>query len=123
MEDQANRYKALIGKTLIAGVVLAGILVGAGGIRYLLHFGADPVHYHVFRGVPDDLRTVHGILHKSEILSGRGIIQMGLILLIGLQLLRVGLTVWVFHVLRDPAFVAISLLILGVLGFSLFGYG
>ncbi len=121
MTDQATRLKTLIGKVLVTGVFMAGILVAVGGVRYLLHVGTAPVHYHAFRGVPNDLRTLHGVLHGAESLSGRSIIQMGLILLTALQLVRVGLTVWIFRVLRDPVFVLISLLILAVLAFSLFG--
>ena len=112
-----------IGMILIAGVTLTGVVVASGGLLYLLHHGAANVHYRVFRGEPTDLRTIQGVVRDALRQSGRGVIQLGLVILVAVQLIRVALTAWLFAVMRDRVYVSISLFILIVLSYSLFGQG
>jgi len=123
MDRSLERIEARIGMTLTAGVLLAGILVAFGGMLYLLHHAGQPVHYHIFRGEPSDLRTIGGVVHEATTLSGRGFIQLGLVALVAVQLVRVALTAWLFMVQRDRVYMWITLGILAVLAFSLFRKG
>jgi uncharacterized membrane protein len=121
--DEAERVKALIGKAVIVAVLAAASIVAGGGIMYLVHHGAAGVHYRVFAGEPTDLRTLRGVLADALHLSGRGVIQLGLIVLVGAQVVRVALTMWLFTVEKDRGFVAISAAVLAVLLFSLLSGG
>jgi len=123
MDLSTERIETRIGMTLTAGVLFAGLLVACGGMLYLLHHAGQPVHYHVFRGEPSDLRTIGGVVHEAMTLSGRGLIQLGLVVLVAVQLVRVALTAWLFRVQRDSVFVWIALGILAALAYSLFRKG
>lgn len=123
MDLSVERVETRIGMTLTAGVLLAGLLVACGGMLYLLHHAGQPVHYHIFRGEPGDLRTIGGVIHEALAVSGRGLIQLGLVVLVAVQLVRVALTAWLFIVQRDAVFACIALAILAVLAYSLFRKG
>jgi uncharacterized membrane protein len=121
--DEPERVKALIGKTVIVVVLAAASIVACGGVMYLVRHGAAGVHYGVFTGEPTDLRTLRGVLADVLHMTGRGVIQFGLVILVGAQVVRVALTMWLFAVKRDRAFVAISAAVLAVLLFSLLSGG
>ena len=123
MQKRLERLEGLIGKMLIIGVTVAGAIVASGGVLYLLRHGGEPVHYDVFTGEPTGLSTIIGVIANAFSLSGRAIIQLGLLVLVAVQLVRVVFTVWLFRVAHDRIFVYISLFVLAVLGYSLFGQG
>jgi uncharacterized membrane protein len=123
VRHDAQRAKALIGKAVVAAVLVAGLVVAGGGVMYLVSHGAAEVHYGVFRGEPSDLRTLRGVLADTLRLSGRGVIQLGLIVLVAAQIVRVALTMWLFVVEKDRVFVGVSALVLAVLLFSLLSGG
>ncbi len=110
-----------IGTLLRAGVILAAAVVLFGGVLYLTKYGAQARHYNVFRGEPTDLRSVGGILSDALSLRSRGLIQLGVLLLIGTPIARVLLSVVVFTAERDYRYVVITLIVLSVLVFSLLG--
>jgi hypothetical protein len=68
----------------------------AGGLAYLSRHGGEAPGYHVFRGEPADLRSLRGILQEAWSLRGRGIIQLGLLLLIATPVARVAFLVYAF---------------------------
>jgi uncharacterized membrane protein len=109
----------VIGGLLRAGVLAAAFLVTAGGALYLRAFGALPPHHGVFRGEPADLRTIGGIVRDALRGSSRGVIQAGLLLLIATPIARVLFSVWAFARERDGLYVAITLVVLATLLFSL----
>ena len=123
MPKRLERMERLIGSMLIIGVTISGAIVALGGALYLLHHGGEPVHYGVFTGEPTGLSTIVGVVTNALHLSGRAIIQLGLLVLVAIQLVRVVFTAWLFKVAHDRAFVYISLFVLAVLGYSLFGQG
>jgi hypothetical protein len=61
----------------------------AGGIHYLIQFGGATPDYKVFRGEPGGLRHPFEIIHEAIHLDARGIIQLGLLLLIATPVARV----------------------------------
>jgi len=115
------RLEIIIGTLLRTGVMLAAAVVMLGGIVYLAHHGHEPVAYSVFRGEPDALRSVGGIVYGALRLSGRAIIQLGLLILIATPVARVAFSAVGFAIERDYLYVAITLFVLAVLLYSLLG--
>ena len=118
-----RRMEKLIGVVLLAGVLASAAIVLFGGVVYMWRHGASPVHYRIFRGEPSDLRNLAGIWKDFEHGSGRGAIQFGLMLLVGVQLVRVALTGILFLLNRDKIFVVITFLVLAMLSYALFFAG
>jgi len=116
-----QRTERVIGELLRWGVALSAVVVVVGGAVYLVRHGMQPPSYGVFRGEPSDLRNVEGILGQVRTGRGRGIIQLGLLLLIATPVARVAFSVVAFALERDRLYVAITLIVLAVLTFSLAG--
>lgn len=113
----------LIGNVLRIGVIAAGVVVMVGAVLYLVRHGAEMPRYAKFHGEPESLRTLHGIITEAARFDARGIIQLGLLLLIATPIARVAFSAVGFAQERDYRYVAISLAVLGLLLFSLFGLG
>lgn len=116
-----HQIEVIIGDLLRAGVVFSGVIVLIGGMLYLLHQGNTAPHYGVFHGEPWDLRCISGIARAALARHGRGIIQLGLLFLIATPVARVVFSVFAFAVQRDWLYVAVTLIVLAVLIFSLCG--
>ena len=88
---------------------------------YLVRHGAASPSYAVFQGEPSDLCSIGGII--ADVISGssRGIIQLGLLLLIATPVMRVVLSLVGFAWQRDRIYVLVSLTVLVLLLYSLFG--
>jgi uncharacterized membrane protein len=67
------------------------------------------------------LRTLRGIVRAALGLHPRGIIQLGLVLLIATPVARVAFSVFAFAVERDRMYVVFTLMVLGILILSLAG--
>jgi uncharacterized membrane protein len=115
-----RRMEKLIGVVLLTGVLASAAIVLFGGVLYMWRHGSTPVHYRIFRGEPSDLRSLSGIWKDFENGSGRGAIQFGLMLLVGIQVIRVALTGVLFLLNRDKVFVVITFLVLALLSYALF---
>jgi uncharacterized membrane protein len=111
----------IIGALLRYGVLLSAAVVAAGGIWYLIQYGTSPPGYHVFRGEPEYLRHLRGIVSGIPGFHCRRMIQLGLVLLIATPVARVAFSVVAFVLQQDRTYVAITLIVLGVLLFSLMG--
>ena len=114
-----KRMEKLIGWLLLVGVLASALIVVLGGILYVWRHGSEPVHYRVFRGEPADLRTFEGVWRDVVGGSGRGIVQCGLMLLVAVQLVRVGLTGALFLLNRDGVYVVITSVVLGLLMYGI----
>ena len=111
----------LLGHVLRAGVLLSAAVVACGGIVYLLGHGHVTPGYSVFRGEPADLRSVTGIIADARSWSGRGLIQLGVLLLIATPIARVAFSVAGFLRQRDWLYVLITLVVLILLAYNLSG--
>ncbi|HEY6905099.1 MAG TPA: DUF1634 domain-containing protein [Candidatus Acidoferrales bacterium] len=114
-----KRLEELIGLLLRTGVALAATVVLAGGIFYLTKYGGLKPDYRIFRGEPSDLRSIGGVVGDAASLHSRGIIQLGLLLLIATPIARVAFSVAGFASERDWLYVVITLVVLAVLIYSL----
>ena len=118
---EEHRFEILIGNLLRTGVLLAATVVGAGAIVYLVRHGAEPPRFAQFRSEPENLRTIRGIIEQVLTFHGRGIIQLGLLMLIATPIMRVAFAAYAFSRMRDWRYVMISLVVLALLCYSLLG--
>ncbi len=116
---QDKRVDEIIGMLLRTGVTLAALVVFAGAIFYLARYGSTPAHYAVFRGEPSDLNHIFAILRDAFAGHPRGVIQLGILLLIATPVARVIFTVFAFAYERDWTYVVITLIVLTLLLYSL----
>jgi uncharacterized membrane protein len=116
-----QRIENIIAGMLRTGVILSTALVLGGGIWYLLQFGAAKPEYRTFHEEPAMLRSVSGIVRGAAALDERSWIQLGLLALIATPVARVFFSIFAFAAQRDRTYVAITLIVAGVLLYSLFG--
>jgi uncharacterized membrane protein len=114
-----EQVEQALGNLLRAGVVLAAAVVVAGGALYLDRHGGELADHRVFVGEPADLRSPGGIVADALALSSRGIIQLGLLLLVATPVARVVFSALAFVRQRDFLYVILTLIVLTVLLFSL----
>lgn len=110
----------VIGRLLQIGVLLASVVVFIGGVMYLVHYGGGRPDYRVFRGEPAEFRSVEGVIAAAADLRRRGLIQLGLLLLIGTPIARVVFSAYAFARQRDYLYVFITSLVLTILLITLF---
>ena len=116
-----QRVETIISNLLRGGVILAATVAFSGGVFFLLQNGSAYPDYRIFRGEPTDLRTVHGILADVLSFRSRGLIQLGLLLLIATPVARVAFSIFAFLRQGDRTYVVVTLLVLMILMFSLLG--
>jgi len=116
-----QKIEVVIANLLRAGVTLAATVVLAGGAVFLVRHGFAATQYRVFAGEPSDLRQWKGILRTAFALRGRGIIQLGILLLIATPVARVAFSAFAFALERDWLYVCVASAVLAVLMYSLLG--
>ena len=119
-DDQIERA---IGNLLRVGVLVAAAVTAVGGVVYLARHGGETADDSVFWREPADLRGPVGVVRDALAGSSRGIIQLGALLLIATPVARVAFTVYAFGRRRDVLYVVVTLVVLALLLFSLFGGG
>ncbi|MBI3990079.1 MAG: DUF1634 domain-containing protein [candidate division NC10 bacterium] len=116
-----EQVEQIVGNLLRTGVIVAALVVLVGGVLYLVRHGATSPDYQVFRGEPADLRSVSGIVTDALSLRSRGVIQLGLLLLIATPVARVAFSVFAFARQHDRPYVLVTLIVLALLISSLAG--
>jgi uncharacterized membrane protein len=114
-----EKMEWVISLLLRIGVISAAALVLAGGILYLYQHGNVFPQYQTFQGEPLYLRALGGILSSATSLDSRGIIQLGLVLLVLTPVARVVFSVAAFAIQRDRLYVGVTLIVLIVLLYDL----
>lgn len=117
------RIEIIIGTLLRTGVILAASVVMVGAAVYLAHHGHEVANYTVFHGEPQALMGLGAILRGALHGSGQAIIQFGLLLLIATPVARVAFSAVAFALEHDYLYVVITLVVLAILLYSLFGAG
>jgi uncharacterized membrane protein len=117
-----ERVEAVLGNLLRAGVLLSAFVVFVGGVIYLAHHGWEPADYRTFREPVPELTNPRLIVRSALGGGARGLIQLGLLLLIATPVARVVFSVVAFTRQRDWTYVALTAVVLVILLFSLF-YG
>jgi uncharacterized membrane protein len=95
-----QQVETIIGNLLRGGVILAAVVVFIGGVFFLFH---------------------HGLLEDALLSRSRGVIQLGLLLLIATPIARVAFSIFAFFRQRDRTYVAVTLLVFIILLYSLLG--
>jgi uncharacterized membrane protein len=116
-----KRMETFIGNLLRAGVLSSALIVAIGAAVYLVRHGHSPTSYRTFQGEPSNLRTVSGIFREALALRGRGIIQLGLLLLIATPVARVAFSIFGFAEEHDRLYVIVASIVLLILAYSLIG--
>ena len=114
-----RRVEQVVGNLLNLGVAAATAVLLAGAVLFLVRHSRSAPDYRVFRGEPANLRGLAGIVNDARSLSGRGLIQLGLLLLLATPVARVTFTVFAFARQRDWTYVAVAVSVLTTLLFSL----
>jgi uncharacterized membrane protein len=113
----------IVGTLLRVGVSLSAFVVLIGAAIYLTRHGHEPANYRVFHGEPSDLKSLSGIVRDAFGLHGRGIIQLGLLVLIATPVARVAFSIWGFAEEHDRLYMIFTGIVLIVLLYSLVGSG
>ena len=118
-----RRIEVILGNLLRTGVLISAAVVLLGACIYLPRHSHEPADYRVFRGEPSEFRTIPGVIQSVINGRGRGLIQLGLLLLIATPIARVAFSVVGFAIERDRLYVGFTLIVLAILLYSLFGSG
>ncbi len=115
--------EVILGNLLRSGVLLSAAVVLWGGCIYLSRHAHEPANYRVFQGEPSEFRSIPGVIRSVMNGRGRGLIQLGLLLLIATPIARVAFSVVGFAIERDRMYVVFTLIVLAILLYSLLGSG
>ncbi len=111
----------LIGQILRYGVLISGMIAVAGGILYLWQKGSGIPHYTAFNGEPAGYTSLTGIINGISKGSATEIIQLGVVVMIATPILRIIFSLVSFIVEKDRLYVLITLIVLAIITFSMFG--
>jgi uncharacterized membrane protein len=115
------KIEIIIGTLLRTGVIIAAAVVLVGGVLYLKRYDRAIPNYTTFHGEPEGLKSLKDIFYGAIALDPRAIIQFGLLLLIATPVARVLFSAIAFAIEHDYMYVTITLVVLGILLYSLFG--
>ena len=115
-----QKIEIVVGQLLRIGVLLSASVVLVGGCIYLVRHGGSPVNYGVFQGEPANLRSITGVVRFAAGMRARGIIQLGLLLLIATPVARVAFSIYGFAEERDGRYVVFTCIVFAILMYSLF---
>ena len=115
--------EVILGNLLRAGVLLSAAVVLAGGCVYLARHAHEQADYRIFRGEPSEFRTIPGVIQSVVHGRGRGLIQLGLLLLIATPIARVAFSIAGFAIERDRMYVIFTVIVLLILLYSFLGSG
>lgn len=117
MNINTAKIERAIGVLLLIGTTLSAVLVLSGGIMYLWQHGGENMQTELL--VSDNYSVnIRQIWRIALSMTPLGMIEVGLIVLVATQILRVGLLVWFYTVIRDFRFTLISLFIFTILLYS-----
>jgi len=120
-EHAEQTIELFLGKLLRVMVIATSAVVIVGGALFLPGALRQPAEFGKFVGEPEAFRSVGGILHDALSGNGRAIVEAGLLLLVATPILRVGFSALAFLHERDYLYVFLTLVVLGLLIFSLLG--
>lgn len=114
--------EVIVGTLLRYGVMTASAIVLLGGIYFLAQHGqASMPSYHHFVGEGIGYTTFSGILNGAFTLQAKGIIQLGVMVLIATPIMRILFSLIGFVLEKDKLYVIITLIVLCVILGSTFG--
>ncbi|MCU7500757.1 MAG: DUF1634 domain-containing protein [Ignavibacteria bacterium] len=118
--EKDRNIENIMGSLLRTGVVAAAVIVAFGAFLYLTKYGFAIPQYSAFKGEPEALKSIGGIIKEAFSFNSRGIMQLGLLVLIATPVARVIFAIIGFAAEKDYTYTVISAIVLGILLFSLF---
>ncbi len=118
-----RRLALEVGGVLRLGVIVSGTVILLGLVPYLVREGGRHADFHVFRGEPAAFRSVGGTLRDAAQADPRGVMQLGVLLLLATPFARVVLCLVEFARARDRLYVGVALVVLLALLWGLLGPG
>jgi uncharacterized membrane protein len=116
-----EQVEQVVGNLLRAGVMASALVVAAGGCVFLARHGHELVpDRRVFTPEGPEFTSPVLIVRSALAGRGRGMIQLGLLLLLATPIARVVFSAFAFLRQGDYAYVAITLIVLAILLYSLF---
>jgi uncharacterized membrane protein len=109
----------VLGNLLRFGTVISASVIALAGAAYLWSAGGDTPDYGAFRGESAKLRSVADIVADAARFNTRGMIQLGILLLVATPIARVIGALVAFAMRRDVTYVVVSALVLAGLLYSL----
>jgi uncharacterized membrane protein len=120
MREDGRELETAMAQMLRAGVLVAALVVLAGGILRLGQSHEAAPDFRHFRGAPAAYEHIGSIVQGVGRLDGGSLIQLGILLLIATPVCRVFIGVVGFALMRDWLYAAVSAIVLAVLMFSFF---
>lgn len=116
MQEKQRDIDVAISGILRGGVLLSSVLCAIGGIGLMLQDWGRPEHFDAF---DNELKSIPDILRLALEGHPEGIIQTGVLVLVATPILRVAFTMFAFLKEKDYVYVAIALIVLAGLLYSL----
>jgi uncharacterized membrane protein len=112
----------IIGNLLRIGVIVSGLVMLVGATIFLIRHGNEFPKVHTFKFDAFSITDTRPNVVIKELLDVKSIaiMQLGVLILIATPVLRVIVSVVAFLYERDYMYVVFTLIVLGVLVFSLF---
>ena len=115
-----ERLRLLLSRLMIWGIVLAAVVMLAGGAVFLAHHAGQVPGDHKFTGEPGDLRHPVGIFKAALRGNDDCLIQVGVLLMLFNPLVRVAMAGLGYIAAKDRLYAGIAAVVLGVLVVSYF---
>ena len=119
MRPTDQQFEIFLGHLLRTGVVIAAVIVLAGGVWFLGRANGERREYKSFRGVPAELSAVPAILRGAAEWQPLAVIQLGILVLIATPVARVLFSMLGFALERDWLYVGVTAIVLALLLYSL----
>ena len=111
----------MIGQLLRYGVIISSCIVFIGGLGYLYRHGETGMpQYRIFNGESVKYTTLGGILKNAITFNVKGIVQLGVLVLIATPILRIAFSLFAFFAEKDKLYVVITFIVLSVMLVSIF---
>jgi uncharacterized membrane protein len=117
-----QQFEIFLGQLLRTGVVIAALIVLAGGVWFLAQAHGARREYKAFRGVPAELSHMPAIFHGAVEWEPLAVIQLGILVLIATPVARVLFSMLGFALERDWMYVGVTAMVLALLLYSLFNH-
>lgn len=121
VQRHTRDMEASLATLLTAGTALAAAVLFLGAASYLRTDAARQLDFRTFN--PAEHASVFSVFRDALKLDGAGIMQLGVVLLILTPVARVLFTLIAFLYKRDWMYVAVTMIVLCVLCYGLFGSG
>jgi len=115
-----ERLRLLMSRLMIWGILLAAVVMLAGGAVFLAHHAWQQPGDHKFTGEPADLRHPVAIINAALQGNDDSLIQIGVLLMLFNPLVRVAMAALGFLAARDRLYAGIAAFVFAVLVVSYF---